>query len=202
MIKYLIVAIIILISSIGHSTTVPQIRITKLYQQADVVAIVRIESGETINGTNFPCGAKYQGKVINSLKNSKVNQLIEFGYYFGHGIGNEYIVFLNKKHNVYSPLASTNSGLMDSQAQFDRECYSKHPELVVMHSGFGMRELQYHGESKSNYAFLIPTNYLSLPKDTEYTEPKKSECDTFDECKWVDKEAMLILLPNSSDKLK
>lgn len=200
--KYLIVAIMILILSIGHSTTVPQISITKLYQQADVVAIVRIESGEIINGTDFPCGAKYQGKVINPLKNSRIEQLIEFGYYFGNGIGNEYIVFLNKKQNVYKPIASTNSDLMESQAQFDRECYSKHPKLVVMHSGFGMRELKYHGESKSNYAFLIPTNYLSLPKDTEFKETEKSECNAWDECKWVDKEVMLKLLPNSNDKLK
>ena len=186
----------ILILSIGHSTTVPQISITKLYKQADVVAIVRIESGEIINGTDYPCGARYQGKVIIPLKNSKVEQVIDFGYYFGNGIGNEYIVFLNKKQNVFNPIASTNSGLMESQAQFDKDCNSKHPELIVMHNGYGMRELKYHGESKSNYAFLIPTNYLSLPKDTKFNDPEDSDCNTWEKCKWIDKEDMLKLFSN------
>jgi hypothetical protein len=192
-----------IVSTVGNTTTIPQVSIINLAHQADIVAVVRIESGEIINGTDFPCGAKYKGKVLHSIKNSKQDQIIEFGYYFGEEIGTEYIVFLNKRQNVYEPVISTNSYSVKSRAQFDRQCSSKHPEYIIMHHGIGSQKLEYHGDSESNYAFLIPTKYLSLPKDTTFIEPKeKNGCYVWDDCKWVDKETVLKILKEQNFKLK
>lgn len=190
------------ILSVGNATTISQVNIFKLYQQADIVALVRIESGEIIEGIDFSCGTKYKGKVIRPLKNTKINQIIEFGYYMGSGIGGQYIVFLNKKQNVYNPINSTNSSSENFQYQFNKVCNPKHPNYIVMHHGVGSQKLEYHGDTKSDYAFLIPTKYLELPKGTKLIEPEESDCNIWEECKWVDKETVLKMLIKQNTKLK
>ncbi len=59
------------------------------YASADVVALVRIQSGELIEGSDIPCGAKYEGTVLHPLKNTRLDQKLSFGYHYGIEIGSQ-----------------------------------------------------------------------------------------------------------------
>lgn len=174
-----------------NGTTVPQIGIVELYGKADIVAIVSIESGVVLSGEDFPCGVKYHGKVLNALKNVKVNDVIEFGYYIGYGVGSMYLVFLNKKNNVYEPITNTNLASINGLAVFNRQCHFKHPNFLVMHNGFGVQKIQSPPETDYKDAFLIRTKYLRLPKNTKLVSPEKQTCYSWEKCRWVRKDIIL-----------
>ena len=184
-----------LCTTYGYATTIPQVTILTLYDQADVVAIVNIESGEIIEGKEFPCGAKYRSKVIEPLKNTKVDQYLEFGYFIGQGIGNKYLVFLTKKPNIYAPVISTNSYSAFSKSYFDRQCKSKHPDYEIMHHGYGIQEMEFPSEANYKDAFLISTEYLKLPSSTKTISPEREICNLWERCMWVTKESILEILP-------
>jgi hypothetical protein len=192
-----IIVVVFLNISHAEATTVPKIGVTNLLDKADIAAIVRIESGEIIAGTKYPCGVKYQGKILQAIKNVEVGESIEFGYYIGYGVGEEYIVFLNKKEKVFTPMMSTNSHSMKSKKEFEKHCGEKHSKYIVMHHGYGIQKTD--KPSETNYrdeAFLIPTRYLGLPNTIQSIAPTKNSCETWEECKWVKKETMLDLLSN------
>jgi hypothetical protein len=192
----------ILVLNIGNinATTISQVNIMKLYEKADIVALIRIEFGEVIEGNDFACGANYKGKVIRPLKNTEIDHVIDFGYYMGSAIGEQYIVFLNKKQNVYSPINSTNSSSEQFNYQYNKICKPKHPDYIIMHHGVGIQKLEYQGDTKSDYAFLIPTKFIKLPKHTKLIEPENNTCNRWEKCKWIDKETLLNLLVNKKTK--
>ncbi|MGH9710057.1 MAG: hypothetical protein ACRD37_05890, partial [Candidatus Acidiferrales bacterium] len=63
------------------------IKIQNLLKQADLVAVVRIRSGDT---EQYPT-AVYKAEVLKSFKGTEVGAKIFFGPYASYGLGSEYL---------------------------------------------------------------------------------------------------------------
>lgn len=184
--------LLLLICTITQSNSYAPVSIMNLYAHADVVALVRIQSGELIEGTDIPCGAKYQAKVIHSIKNAQLGQKLTFGYYHHIEIGSEYLVFLEKKHLNQWPKLSILSGYEKYRAQFDRQCQSKHPDYNLIRSGTSYFKLQYNSDLSDSQGFKVNTSSVIIPQGAKPQHSKKGECDPWN-CVWVSKKAMFNL---------
>jgi hypothetical protein len=102
-----------------RATTLPRLPVEDLYQKANVVAVIQIESGSVIDSGGHQCGARYTGRILEAMKGPlKKDDPIEFGPFPGYGVGNHALVFLNDSAKVYSPKASTNSSSMAREAEY------------------------------------------------------------------------------------
>lgn len=74
-------------------------QLAELYKFADIVALVKIVSGDTENYEE----AVYKAKVAKSFKGVPEGETIYFGPYVGERLGWEYIVFLHKAKGSILP---------------------------------------------------------------------------------------------------
>ena len=176
------------------ATTLPRVDIGELMGRSDVAAIVMIESGSTIGTEEKPCGATYKARIIDPIKNSKVGEYIEFGYFIGHGLGSEYVVFLNKKENVFRPLTNTRSASQSAEAEFQENCLSGFPSLIIMHGGYGIRKVEHPSETKYKDAILLPTRFVDMDAPEKLLESEREICHSWENCKWVTKLHLLEYL--------
>jgi hypothetical protein len=72
-------------------------KISELFNSADVVALVRIVSGDTENYDH----TVYKGEVIQSFKGMPRGATVYFGPFVGNKLGWEYVLFL---HNATKPI--------------------------------------------------------------------------------------------------
>ncbi|WP_444938778.1 hypothetical protein [Microbulbifer sp. JMSA002] len=189
-----ILLILLFLPVVSAGTTLPRVEIGELLDRSDVTAIVRIENGSTLGTEEKPCGVSYKAKVINPIKNSKVGEYIEFGYFIGHGLGNYYLVFLNRKESVFRPLMSTNSTSQAAEAELRKNCLSSFPDLIVMHSGYGIRKLERPSENGYKDAILLPTRYVDINTPEKLLETEREICYSWENCKWIAKEYLLEYL--------
>jgi hypothetical protein len=147
----------------------------ELFQQADIVASVKIVSGDS---ENYDVTI-YKASVIQSFKGPGHGEMIYFGPHAGMRLGWEYIVFLHAENEVIAPKTS-GSG-------YGQIHYSK-----VLNEGYGALmssyECVFHGADVAQQcgeALRVCTDYIHLPKSTA-TFPSRSE-DTDFGCRWVRK---------------
>lgn len=186
--------ILVLLPIYSTATTLPRVDIGELMDRSDMAAIVMIERGSTIGTEVKPCGVIYKARIIDPIKNSKVGEHIEFGYFIGHGLGSEYVVFLNKNENVFRPLTSTNSTSQLAETEFQKNCLSSFPSLIIMHGGYGIRKVENPSETKYKDAILLPTRYVGIDAPEKLLEPEREICHSWENCKWVTKQHLLEYL--------
>jgi|HubBroStandDraft_6_1064221.scaffolds.fasta_scaffold88603_2 hypothetical protein len=75
------------------------VKLEDLFNQADVVATVRILSGDTEQYPN----AVYKAEVLKPFKGAGIGDRLFFGPYISYGLGSEYLVFLHRSARALAP---------------------------------------------------------------------------------------------------
>lgn len=198
--RYATILIFILVSNVS-ATTLPKIKMEVLFKMADVVALVEIKQGETIDYDGGSCGAVYKASVIEGFKGVKKEQLIHFGPYHGYKIGYKYLLFLNNPGKVFEPISSTNYRSEAARQKHLLKCKNKLKGLRIMHSGKGAIKIDYTEKYKYKDAAIIPQRYVSFP----ITLPKKTvdevRCNKWEECYWVPVERLIKYLNKLKNEL-
>jgi hypothetical protein len=161
-----------------------------LFKSADVVALVRIVSGDA---ENYSC-AIYKGEVIQSFKGSQKGMIVYFGPFTGGRLGEEYVLFLR---NVDHPIEPTKAG-----ASYGTVHYSR-----IFDEGYSSMETSYEcvfdGDEiaqKCDYGVRVCTDYIKLPKSMPAFPPEEN--DPPFGCRWVRKNTFLYLLADLGKEKK
>lgn len=157
--------------------------IARLFEKADVVASVRIVSGD-IESYKM---AIYKAEVIRSFKGVSSGQTLYFGPFQGSELGSEYIVFLRNVQEPAVPKASPNAA------------YGSVRYREIFNQGYGSMltsyECVFEGKDvaqQCDYGVRVCTDYILLPKQMPTFPPTEKE--TPFGCRWVLKSKFHSLL--------
>ena len=102
--------------------------ITDLYKQADLVAVVRVISGDSEHYEK----TVYKAEVQTAFKGTKNGEVLYFTPFIGYGIGSEYVAFLLRSNDklVPKPLPGLSYGSLYTSYQ-------------IMYEGFSIMPLDY-----------------------------------------------------------
>ena len=157
-------------------------QLADLFKHSDIVASVKIVSGDTENYD----GAVYKAKVLTSFKGTSSDATIYFGRYVGERLGWEYFVFLQNADAVAPKHESAS-------------LYGKVPYYRVFNEGYSSMETGYKcifdGDAvrdKCDYGVRVCTDYIKLPAKTPIF-PATGENSPFG-CRWVRKTVFVKLL--------
>jgi len=140
-------------------------KIGDLFKEADVVALVKVVSGDTEN-YNHPV---YKGEVIQSFKGLPRGAIVYFGPFRGNKLGWEYILFLR---NVTQPITPKTS----PTASYGTIGYSE-----VFNEGYSSMEISsscvFEGKGiaqKCDDGVRVCTDYIKLPKSIQLFLSKRT----------------------------
>ena len=174
----------------AHSaaTSIAQVKIEELVKQADLVAILRILSGDT---ESYPTTV-YKAEVVQAFKGTQPRATIYFGPFEGYGVGKEFFVFLQNAEKGIEPRpqkggAGLNYGTISSFYQ-------------VMYAGYSALSVEYEcffdGEEpaqKCEDGVKINTQQVILPKSVR-TFSSTTKGLSGDEIRWVRKSVLVAYL--------
>jgi len=160
-----------------------QVTLAQLVQQADVVALITILSGDTENYLDVV----YKASVIQAFKGTADAQLIYFGPFRSYGVGSEYVVALKRTDKRLADLAKNADG--SSRVPFDGAA----PYLRIMYEGYSVMSVEYTCALPScDYAVDIAYSQVTLPADVSMT-PNPDHSGASDHG-WVRKREFLAAL--------
>jgi hypothetical protein len=167
------------------------ITLANLYKQADIVALVKVVSGDTENYTI----TVYKAEVTKSFKGAAAGETIYFGPYTGERLGSEDILFLRRVSQPIGPksTSSFNYGTIHYSEVF-KEGYSS--MMTSYECNFAGKTI---GE-RCDYGVRVCTDYITLPKSTP-TAPPMTDDPPFG-CRWIRKQAFISLLEKLTDPKK
>jgi hypothetical protein len=181
-----VVLLSILATAQSQSVTITEpgiYKLSDLFRVGDVVAIVRIVSGDT---ENYDC-AVYKGVVVESFKGLARGATIYFGPFTGQKLGDEYFLFLRKVAKPIIPKTTATAA------------YGTIQYLKVFDEGYSSLETSYEcvfdGEEiaqKCDYGVRVCTDYIKLPKSMHAFPPEGN--DPPFGCRWVRKSVFFSLL--------
>jgi hypothetical protein len=158
-------------------------KISELFKSADIVALVKIVSGDTENYDR----AVYKGHVIQSFKGMPGGATVYFGPFVGEKLGGEYVVFLR---NVKSPISPKTTEAVS---------YGTVRYAGVFNEGYSSMATSYEcvfdGKEiaqKCDYGVRVCTDYIKLPKSMPAFPPENN--DPPFGCRWGRKAAFISLL--------
>ena len=127
-----IAASILLVLTIVPSspgTSIAKVSVSDLFRQADVVATVRVLSGDS---EHYPVTV-YKAEVEKAFKGTAAREIIYFGPFVSFGVGSEYLVFLSKAEKGIEP--------RDKPSGFN---YGVLPSFFrIMYDGFSIMPIEY-----------------------------------------------------------
>ena len=157
--------------------TIPRPELEKLYLESDVVAFIKIVSGDTENYDD----TVYKSTVITSFKGTNSGETVFFGPYTSYGIGSEYLIFLKNSKKTVGQLLVKNKTprtvLYDDSSKYFWVQYGGYSILPVsFECAFG----PVGGTDSCDYAvdtetIILPKKFESCPK----TFGEKSEDKPF-----------------------
>jgi len=161
-----------------------------LFKTADVVALVRIVSGDA---ENYSC-AIYKGEVMQSFKGSQKGMIVYFGPLTGRRLGEEYVLFLrNVDHPIEPTKAAASYGTVHYSRIFDEGYSSMETSYECVFDGDEIAQ-------KCDYGVRICTDYIKLPKSMPAFPPEEN--DPPFGCRWVRKNTFLYLLADLGKEKK
>ena len=165
-------------------------KISELFKSADVVALVKIVSGDTESYDH----TVYKGEVIQSFKGTPRGATVYFGPFVGQKLGWEYVLFLR---NVGKPTAPKTMAAS----------YGTVPYSEVFNEGYSSMETSYKcvfdGKQiaqQCDYGVRICTDYIKIPK-TMPTFPPENNDPPFG-CRWVRKAVFFSMLDTLAAPVK
>jgi hypothetical protein len=163
-------------------------KIGGLFKVADVVALVKIVSGDTENYDH----TVYKGEVIQSFKGTERGATVYFGPFVGEKLGWEYVLFLR---HVAKPIAPKTA----ATASYGTIHYSE-----VSNEGYSSMESSYacvfDGKEiaqKCDYGVRVCTDYVKLPKSLPAFPPEDN--DPPFGCRWVRKTVFISFIDTLGD---
>jgi len=183
------------------ATTLPKVPMEELFAKADIVAIVEIKKGETIDIEQGSCGAVYEGMVVEEFKGKNKNINLEFGPYHGYEIGSKYLLFLNSPNKVYEPILSTNSVSVAAKQEYLLKCQSKLKGQRIMHGGNGALKVETTDKYSYKDAAIIPQRFVSIPEALPKQIVDEGKCYEWQECFWVPEESLIKYLNKLKNEL-
>ena len=154
-----------------------------LFKEADVVALVKVVSGDTENYRH----PVYKGEVIQSFKGMPRGAIVYFGPFVGNKLGWEYILFLR---NLTKPITPKTV----PTASYGTVGYSE-----VFNEGYSSMEISsscvFNGKEiaqKCDDGVRICTDYIKVPKSIPAFPPEAN--DPPFGCRWVRKSVFICLL--------
>ena len=182
----LIVLITALCSAQSQEVTITEpgiYKVSDLFKAADVVALVKIVSGDNENYDR----TVYKGKVIQSFKGIPPRATVYFGPFVGQKLGWEYILFLR---HVTKPIIPKRTPTAS---------YGEIPYSEVFNEGYSSMETSsecvFDGKEiaqKCDYGVRVCTDYIKLPKTMRAFPPEGN--DPPFGCRWVRKSLFVSLL--------
>ncbi len=155
----------------------------QVFKLSDVVALVRIVSGDA---DNYKI-AIYKAVVVKGFKGTEEGKTIYFGQYSGVRLGDEYVLFLR---NAKEPAIPTRS---------PTAAYGTVKYLDVFNQGYTAMESSYScvfdgkvPNQSCDYGVRVCTDYIVLPKPVHAFPPEKD--DPPFGCRWVRKSKFISLL--------
>ncbi|WP_457325670.1 hypothetical protein [Roseateles sp. P5_E11] len=183
--KRLVLVCVVGLHCMVQGTTLPPIEVSQLFQDADIVALVEVTSGETIGTGEKSCGAKYSALIVDGFKGASAGATIEFGNYYGYEIGNRYVLFLVGPGSRHEPVMSANSMHRDAEAEHEKRCASRLRRNTVMHSGNGALRVHWVADFQYKDGVAVPTRYVVLPSAVSTIPAKVTETNVFSGEVWV-----------------
>jgi hypothetical protein len=154
-----------------------------LFKEADVVALVKVVSGDTEN-YGHPV---YKGEVIESFKGTPRGAIVYFGPFVGNKLGWEYVLFLRNLSKSITPKTTPT-------ASYGTVSYSE-----VFNEGYSSMEVSsscvFNGKEiaqKCDDGVRVCTDYIKLPKSIPAFPPEAN--DPPFGCRWVRKAVFISLL--------
>lgn len=173
------------------------VKVEDLLKQADLVAIVRILSGDT---EHYPMTV-YKVEVLQPFKGAEKGAILYLGPFIGYGLGEELLVFLHHSEKGIEP---------ESQAVPTGLSYGPISSFyLVMYDGYSALPVKFDcvfdGKEiaqQCDYGIRINTFQLVLPKSMK-TYPSSTRGSFSEETKWVRKTVFLAFLQKltNPDKL-
>jgi len=193
-----IVALIVLMSALAsaqsQSVTITEpgvYKLSDLFKAADVVALVKIASGDTESYDHAVC----KGEVIQGFKGVPRGVAIYFGPCVGEKLGWEYVLFLQ---NVAKPIAPKTTATAN---------YGTVPYSEVFNEGYSAMETSYacvfdgkEAPQKCDYGVRVCTDYITLPRSIPAFPPEDN--DPPFGCRWVRKAIFISLLDTLANPKK
>ena len=168
------------------ATTIRSVKVDELFKEADLVATVRILSGDS---EHYDVTV-YKAQVVKAYKGASNRETIYFGPYVSYGIGNEYVVFLSKSGKHIAPKKESSGPNCGKIPSF----------FEAMYAGFGVMPIKYvclfEGEEPARQcddAVKVNPEQIGLPHGIR-TYPAGDADATTNYSKWVRKDAFLSLL--------
>jgi hypothetical protein len=165
------------------NTEPARIALADLFRMSDVVAVVKIVSGDTENYKT----AIYKASVVTSFKGTTNGKTIFFGPFIGYRLGSEYILFLRDTKKTAAPVGSPAAG------------YGSVNAFEVFNQGYSAMDSSYEcvfkGPDAQEFcgdAVRVCTDYITLPKNVAAYPPEQN--DPPFGCRWVRKSEFLLLL--------
>jgi hypothetical protein len=150
---------------------------------ADVVAVVRIVSGDTENYKT----AVYKAVVVTGFKETAKGQTLYFGPFIGQELGWEYVVFLRNGKEAAVPTTSPTAG------------HGAVKYLEVFNEGYSQMESSYAcvfdgsvSNQSCDYGVRVCTDYIVLPRVVR-AFPREKNDPPFG-CRWVRKSKFISIL--------
>lgn len=167
-------------------TSIARVKVNDLFKQADLVAIVRILSGDS---EHYPVTV-YKAEVVTAFKGVTQGEKIYFGPFVSYGTGNEYLVFLSKSEKGVEPQGEA-SGFNYG---------SVHSFFQIMYAGFGIMEIEYSCvfdgkdvKQQCDYAVKLNPEQIILP-DSIRVFPQGDADAVTNYHKWVRRDGLVELL--------
>ena len=193
--KRTITCFLILIGILDAIATIPRkIKVEELYDNADVVAIIKIVGKNSIFRDGYSCGTIYQGKVYSAIKGPiQDSSMVEFGLYIGREVGKKYLAFLNVRGKNFDPVISTNSIHIALRREFEKRCGDLSPKYREMFHGMATLEINQTVEFGS---------FIILPSDLERKPKNHSDSTIVSTKSQVNTEDIVTYLRNYDAKTK
>lgn len=164
------------------------VKVEDLLKQADLVAIIRILSGDT---EHYPM-AVYKAQVLQPFKGLEKGANLYLGPFIGYGLGDELLVFLHHSEKGIEP---------ESQAATSGLSYGPISSFyLVMYDGYSALPVKYDcvfdGKEiaqQCDYGIRVNTFQLILPKSVK-TYPSSTRGSFSEDTKWVRKTVFIAYL--------
>lgn len=148
--------------------SIPRPELEKLYEEADLVAFIRIVSGDTENYED----TIYKSSVITAYKGIDTGKTVFFGPYVSYGVGSEYLIFLKKSGTVIGKISTkgkrSRTIAYDDSSEYFRVMYGGYSILPVSYEcAFGSISASGSCAYAVNMATVIlPNSIKSFPEET------------------------------------
>jgi len=180
------IVVFVLISPLT-ATTIRRVKVEDLFREADLVATVRILSGDTEHyGMTV-----YRANVLSAMKGTVSGAKIYFGPSESYGVGDKYLVFLRRSPKAVEPTGA--SGLN----------YGRIPAFYeIMYAGFSIMQIEYTCvfEAGCDSGTRLNPEQIILPKKIKPYPAGEADARTNYQ-KWVYTEILTHYLENE-DALK